>query len=287
MSRHWNAQEGSADKPTRCSECGETFDTYKGMRVHQSQAGHMDKPWKDEENLRKLYCEEELTTREIGSELGCEGTTVAHWIREYDIKKEEVPWKDEETLRDLYWDEGLTQDEIAEKWGCGSTTIGSWMEKFGIERRSSSDWKAVDELRDGDRLRQLYHDEELTQGEIADLFGCEQATVSRWMRRHGIGPGRGGWEGQGRIERAFFYTTLDGYETVGARYGYEKDQLQVHRLVAVAEHGFDAMVDKVVHHKNYIPWDNRPSNLEVLTDSEHKSLHATNRHKPPHERWGK
>ncbi|NWM54968.1 hypothetical protein GY652_27320, partial [Escherichia coli] len=34
-------------------------------------------------------------------------------------------------------------------------------------------------------------------------------------------------------------------------------------------HGYDAVAGKQVHHKNEIPWDNRPENLEPLSDEEH------------------
>lgn len=46
-----------------------------------------------------------------------------------------------------------------------------------------------------------------------------------------------------------------------------------HRLQMVAEHGFEELIGKVVHHKNEIPWDNRPDNLELLSPSEHAMVH--------------
>jgi len=51
----------------------------------------------------------------------------------------------------------------------------------------------------------------------------------------------------------------------------------IHRLVAVAEYGFDAVVENHVHHKNHIPWDNRPSNLELMSQEEHYRYHAEER----------
>lgn len=48
----------------------------------------------------------------------------------------------------------------------------------------------------------------------------------------------------------------------------------VHRLMMVAEEGFDALEDKVVHHKNHIPWDNRTENLELMSRAEHSSHHS-------------
>jgi hypothetical protein len=45
-----------------------------------------------------------------------------------------------------------------------------------------------------------------------------------------------------------------------------------HRLLAVALWGFDAVADKEIHHKNGIPWDNRPSNLSLVSSSEHQRI---------------
>ena len=47
----------------------------------------------------------------------------------------------------------------------------------------------------------------------------------------------------------------------------------VHRLLAVSEWGLDAIRGREVHHKNEIPWDNRPENLELVTREEHGEKH--------------
>lgn len=60
------------------------------------------------------------------------------------------------------------------------------------------------------------------------------------------------------------------YEVVQSPEG----EVRLHRLVAVAEYGFEAVAGQQVHHANRIPWDNRPENLLVLSPSEHSRLHA-------------
>jgi len=61
-----------------------------------------------------------------------------------------------------------------------------------------------------------------------------------------------------------------GYEFFRCQAGAFEDRVYVHRLVYVREHGFDALnADDEIHHKNAIPWDNRPSNLEALAPAEH------------------
>lgn len=61
-------------------------------------------------------------------------------------------------------------------------------------------------------------------------------------------------------------------------YQYGEDGVQkkiyLHRLLAVAEHGLNAVRGSEIHHKNGIPWDNRPSNLKVVSRTEHMKEHA-------------
>lgn len=40
--------------------------------------------------------------------------------------------------------------------------------------------------RDAEWLREMYHGEELTQAEIAELAGCHRRTIATWFRRHEI-----------------------------------------------------------------------------------------------------
>lgn len=65
------------------------------------------------------------------------------------------------------------------------------------------------------------------------------------------------------------HTFVHGYECIEHRYEGEKRPVRIHRLVAVAEHGIEAVKGKVVHHKNRIRFDNHPSNLELMEDEEH------------------
>lgn len=42
-------------------------------------------PWRDKEILQSLYCEEELSLREVGDRLNCNRETVRNWLDRYDI----------------------------------------------------------------------------------------------------------------------------------------------------------------------------------------------------------
>lgn len=177
------------------------------------------------------------------------------------------PHRDPDVLETLYVDERLKTDEVAEVLDCAKSTVIRWMDKHGIERRDSN---AYDDApwRDREVLERLYYDEGLKQREIADKLDCDLWTVEMWCSRYDVG-GRDNSDYAAR-RPASFYTERRGYEVVSDNH----DRLRLHRLLAVAEYGVDAVAGKVVHHRNHIPWDNRPKNIELLSNSEHMTYHG-------------
>lgn len=116
-------------------------------------------------------------------------------------------------------------------------------------------------------LRQQYVENNCTQAEIAEKAGCSQHTVSRWLREYDIDTRDISdytevlspiWHPKGYIE---FRDQSNGCD----------DRFYHHRLTAVAEYGFDAVVGKDVHHKNGIGWANWAGNIELLEPGEHMS----------------
>ena len=51
------------------------------------------------------------------------------------------------------------------------------------------------------------------------------------------------------------------------------DAIGIHRLVAVAEYGIEAVKEMHVHHDNGVRWDNRVENLKLMTPSDHARHH--------------
>jgi hypothetical protein len=76
------------------------------------------------------------------------------------------------------------------------------------------------------------------------------------------------YKSKARSEPAGFHIN-NGYEVSSCSLS-DSDSIGIHRLVAVAEYGIEAVSDRQVHHINGIPWDNRPENLLPLTESEHQ-----------------
>lgn len=149
------------------------------------------------------------------------------------------------------------------------------------------------QYKDSDWLAGKYHGEGMTTREIADELDCSNGTISRWLKKHDI-ESRANWtvgvEAAAEANRkeyiplrTFDAESVDAYEywTTKVREGGERvtKAVYVHRLLAVAEHGFDAVAGKDVHHKIPIPWLNTPDNIEVVDKSAHGEYHTN-------QRWG-
>lgn len=131
--------------------------------------------------------------------------------------------------------------------------------------------------RDKGTLRRLYHDEGMSQSEIADELGCGIASVSRWMNKHNIKARTYAETTKSRARRipAHYHTNNRGREVWVDNTGGEYNIVLVHRLLAVAEYGFEAVADNHIHHKKNIPWLNTPDNIVPKDPGEHLRDHLT------------
>jgi predicted DNA-binding transcriptional regulator YafY len=123
--------------------------------------------------------------------------------------------------------------------------------------------------RDEDTLRRLYWSENKSLREMAEELEVGARTVSRNMEKCGV-PRREPEHQRGGVHLRF----NDGYLTWKPNVRGESYSVRVHRLVAVAEYGYEAVKSNVVHHKNRHKSDNRPENLELMTQAEHNREHA-------------
>lgn len=123
-------------------------------------------------------------------------------------------------------------------------------------------------------LREAYWDRGMTLEEIVEESEAGGATTLRYhMDKNGIDR-RDRSEMQRNIHAGL---SLDGsgYMTWYSVDPDKQRSMKVHRLLAVAMYGTDAVVGKHAHHENGIPWDNRPDNIELKRPSEHHSHHST------------
>lgn len=101
-----------------------------------------DRPWHDEETLRELYHDQNLSMREVASELGCERQSVEKWIHHHDIETRspnpETPdqLKDEQKLRTLYHSKEMSTYAIADQLDCAPSTVHDWLKRHFIETRT-------------------------------------------------------------------------------------------------------------------------------------------------------
>lgn len=242
----------------------------------------MGHPWRDADKLRELHFERGLTAPEMAEELGCSKTTLFEWIHKHEIdydRNRGKPWNNEELLRDLYINQGLSLSEVADQLGCSSSTIQHFLDKFDIDTRTPPDVEYKDApWRDPDLLRELYHERGLSTVQIGEKFSCASKTIREWMVKHGIERREyvDAIKKTYRWRPASFQSTQRGYERWSTNVDGTHRVVYVHRLLAVAEYGFEAVKDKDVHHKNEIKWDNRPENIELTTKEDHTALHAEN-----------
>jgi hypothetical protein len=132
----------------------------------------------------------------------------------------------------------------------------------------------IEPWQDKTTMEYLYLKKRMSSGEIADILPCNKGHVKRWLRNHGIQ--RTMQEGAKihSLKQPPCHRWHNGYEQIVTSVNGQQEGVQIHRLVAVAEWGFDAVKDKVVHHRNGVKWDNRAENLRPMDNGEHTSHHV-------------
>ncbi len=180
---------------------------------------------------------------------------------------------DEDWLREKYVDEFLTAGEIAELTEASERTVRRRMKDYGIEVRTNGPKRKplAEEF-----LQREYVEKGRSARDIADGKDYSRNHVQRSLEYHGMeirSRKEAIWEKHGN--KCAYRTHPRGHVVIGAG----DDMLYVHQLLAIAEGADPHDVfggDFHCHHKNEIPWDNRPDNLEVLAESEHHEHHYQN-----------
>lgn len=88
-------------------------------------------------------------------------------------------------LRHLYLKKKLSTSSIAKIYGCNHVTILNYLKKYNIPRRSKLGNRESISI-EKDILNNLYHNEKMTQEQIAHKFGHSRYGIQRWMKIYNI-----------------------------------------------------------------------------------------------------
>lgn len=234
-------------------------------------------PWKSEDWLRQKYCAENMTIQEIADHADTSFDTIRYYKDKFDIEgrpngvSQQILDATKSDLETLYWDEQKSLGDIGEHYDCSGVRVLKKMKTLGVERREGDD-KPDHPWQDKETLEAMVDQHGNNATKLADEMGASRSTVSKWLREFGIKTIPHPTE-----QPPSYRTHISGHEVVRTKIDQQQHTAFVHRLVAVADGKLTPEEfinsEKNVHHKNGVPWDNRPENLEVMTKSEHHKHH--------------
>ena len=175
------------------------------------------------DELKKLYLEDALTTRQIGEMYGVSKTSVLRWLKRFDIQKRTpsaglenrgvtAPTKAE--LEHMVWTQHLSYPAIAGKYGVDSSAIRHWLIRHDIPRPKV--WDTRRKGRHPEPFSIIDVSVRYGSGEsvrsIAASYGVSDRPLRDWMDQQGIERRPDGWK-QKR------YACSDGHQ---ARSVYEQ-----------------------------------------------------------------
>jgi predicted DNA-binding protein YlxM (UPF0122 family) len=167
-------------------------------------------------------------------------------------------------LREAYLDKEMTMAEIAEEVECTPATILNHLRRLNIETR-----KTGDILKNRPRREEVK--EKIRKGNLGKVISLE---TRKKMSKAAKGRKSPNWNG-GKRHRSDGYIQIYKPEHPNScKEGY----IMEHRLVMEKKLDRHLTEEEVVHHKNGIRNDNRPSNLELFKNvGEHTAFHAKQR----------
>jgi len=226
-----------------------------------------DQYWRKEKTLSQIANELGYSSRQtIGNEMGRQGIPTRQYsgssLDGYIMSRRLKSW-----FYDQYWRHGKSMAEIGEENDVAMETVRSRMDILGIPRAEKGGRNTIILYRRG---RQWLFREYWLNNKTCDKIDREQdvpvgttrfvmAKMEPEILRRPSGP-----QPNDVISRKM----SGGYIFL---YDSGNDKVLEHRLAAVAEYGYDAVVGKVIHHTNEIPWLNVP-----IFDADVPELETTN-----------
>ena len=185
----------------------------------------------------------------------------------------EHQYRDPDWLERELYEKGREAKDVAQQFGITESAIHYWVDKHDLARRSSSVPEDAEETyRNPEWHREMHWDRSLTRKEMAERAGVKESTIINWASRLGV-PTRYGSTGPAK----FRTRESTGHETWRSMRHVSDARVAVHQLLAISEGADPRKIfsngQYHVHHRNGIPWDNRPANIEVLSREEHARRH--------------
>ena len=139
----------------------------------------------NDEEIKKLYIEKGLSTKQISEKLGANRRTISMRLRKQGIKVQNKRIRDDldnEEIKKLYIEEKLSTVQISKKLRVNYTTISRKLKKQGIKVQ---DKRIRDDL-DDEEIRKLYIKEELSTKQIGEKLGTNATTISERLKKQGV-----------------------------------------------------------------------------------------------------
>ena len=157
---------------------------------------------------------------------------------------------------------GDSSSQIAEYLGAKTKTVSRFCRRHGIELLQPLTLKDMeDDIAASAKT--------MTIPEIAREYEFSESGIAKFLKKSGIKAksARPGYI----IHNGYRKNLVPDHPDADSK-GYVGE----HRLVAEEKIGRRLRKDEVAHHINGDKLDNRPDNIEVMSDSEHRSHHAKN-----------
>ena len=154
-------------------------DTIRG-KWHPSFRGDLD-----DEEIKKLYIEEGLSTTQISKKFETDATTINKRLKKQGIKVQDKRIRndlDDEEIKKLYIEEELSTYQIGEKFGVYHSTINKRLKKQGIKVQD----KRIRNDLDDEEIKKLYIEEGLSTYQIGEKFGVSDSTIGRRLKKQGV-----------------------------------------------------------------------------------------------------
>jgi len=208
--------------------------------------------------------------REIAEDFDCCSGVVRSRLKENGVEmRETYHYKNDLPMKKVAsrYRSGESTNEIAEDFSCSPETVRRRLNNHSVDMRGPG---GKPDLPKEEIISR--HDGGESPREIAEDFSFHTATIRRRLKEWGVEPRSRGWHN--REEYASFRVRLGASKNWHCRVsGDERRVFAVHRLLAIAKYCTESVKDKVVHHKNEVPWDNLSENIELMDKEEHVSHH--------------